>query len=122
MKSLPRSFACVLFLLWVFFPFCAANAAPPNCSETRGSTEKVVCSNSALGTLDRELSEAIEVFKTKNQKRPRSLKVLEVEQEKWRLNQRDKCGNDSACIALAYQRNIDRVDNWLDCRGNPGRR
>ena len=96
----------VLFTL----PLCAqgkAEAAPSWCKNARSNTERTICSTSDLWELDACEDQLFRGAKTNAA--PSDRKRIEATEKTW-IGERDRCGNDTVCIARRYQEQISRLD------------
>ncbi len=81
-----------------------ANNAKPvasfNCAKAGTDVEKAICGSVGLAAYDKSLAQTYKLVKTYYKSKPDNKKViaeLKTSQREW-LPQRDRCGNDVACL------------------------
>ena len=75
-----------------------------NCSKAGTSTEKTICANKALSSLDEQLAKAYEsVILLSDQP-----DIIKSHQQEWLRNIRDKC-EDENCLKSAYERRLAQL-------------
>ncbi|HEX7684869.1 MAG TPA: lysozyme inhibitor LprI family protein [Trinickia sp.] len=91
-----------------------ALAADLDCGKPRLPTERAVCANAALRSLDARanayysmLLEAKPVAESLPYRQFRD--DLQTDEEKWRHDTRDACGTQVACLSDAYEHRIDAL-------------
>ncbi len=83
-----------------------AGKASFDCTKADKASEKAVCSNAELGRLDTQL--AALYAKAQKSYDPGELPDLKKDQRAW-MQERDRCGGDSACLKDRYERRIARL-------------
>ncbi|KAB0661597.1 DUF1311 domain-containing protein [Burkholderia diffusa] len=79
----------------------AAHAAGFDCAKAASPTEKAICADAGLSSLDGELAAAWKRVLTKGG----DTAALKAAQLKW-LKQRDRCGNDAPCLGDRYRERL----------------
>ncbi|MGN7983658.1 lysozyme inhibitor LprI family protein [Burkholderia sp. 22313] len=79
----------------------AAHAAGFDCAKAASPTEKTICADTGLSTLDGQLAAAWQKALAKGG----DTAALKAAQLKW-LKQRDRCGNDAPCVGDRYRERL----------------
>ena len=109
--------AVVLSLLAASVPARAADCAPIDCSKASSATERAICRSYPLGQAEVRMATLFGVVTSLVAMGQRG--DLGDAQRKW-LKERSACGDDSACIALAYQSRITALSSALDAIASRG--
>jgi uncharacterized protein len=92
-----------LSLLVASVPARAADYAPIDCSNASSSAERAICRSYPLGQAEARMATMFGIVTSLVAMGQRG--DIGDAQRKW-LKQRNACGDDSACIARAYQSRI----------------
>ncbi|WP_321820664.1 MULTISPECIES: lysozyme inhibitor LprI family protein [unclassified Burkholderia] len=79
----------------------AAHAAGFDCAKAASPTEKTICADAGLSSLDGQLAAAWKKTLAKGG----DTAALKAAQLKW-LKQRDRCGNDASCLGDRYRERL----------------
>jgi uncharacterized protein len=109
--------AVALSLLAASVPACAADYAPIDCGKASSSTERTICGSYSLGQAEARMATLFGVVTSLVAMGQRG--DIGDEQRKW-LKERNACGNDTACIARAYQSRITALSAVLDAIASRG--
>jgi uncharacterized protein len=109
--------AVVLSLLAASVPARAADYAPIDCGKASSGTERAICRSYPLGQAEARMATLFGVVTSLVAMGQRS--DIGDAQRKW-LKERSACGDDSACIALAYQSRITALSSALDAIASRG--
>ncbi|HQN19619.1 MAG TPA: lysozyme inhibitor LprI family protein [Syntrophobacteraceae bacterium] len=102
------------FAVWICVPLmlCAAEniavGAGFDCTKASSKSEKLICSNEKLSSLDDRLGE---VYGRALKKSP-DKEALKREQVNWIKSKRDACP-DAPCMAAAYEARISALENTI---------
>jgi uncharacterized protein len=101
----------VLSLLAASVPARAADYAPIDCSKASSPAERTICRSYPLGQAEARMATLFGVVTSLVAMGQRG--DIGDAQRKW-LKQRNACGDDSACIARAYQSRSAVLSATLD--------
>ncbi|KAF7276656.1 hypothetical protein GWI33_009987 [Rhynchophorus ferrugineus] len=88
-------------------------AASFDCQKARLSTEKQICAVRSLNDADVKLATTYRIVLKAV---PMGTRGAEQETQVQWLQQRNRCGSNSACIAKMYQNRQVHLDNIIQCR------
>jgi uncharacterized protein YecT (DUF1311 family) len=83
---------------------------PSWCSSPNNPTERTICGDADLSSLDNVLNVAYGRAKHDS---PNSLKDIEYVQKHWLLGQRNLCGTDVACLRKRYNEQIQILEGYF---------
>jgi uncharacterized protein len=106
-----------LSLLVASVPARAADYAPIDCSKASAPAERAICRSYPLGQAEARMATMFGVVTSLVAMGQRG--DIGDAQRKW-LKQRDACGDDSACLARAYQSRITALSSALDAIASRG--
>jgi uncharacterized protein len=106
-----------LSLLVASVPARAADYAPIDCSKASSPAERAICRSYPLGQAEARMATMFGIVTSLVAMGRRG--DIGDAQRKW-LNQRDACGDDSACLARAYQSRITALSSALDAIASRG--
>jgi uncharacterized protein len=106
-----------LSLLVASAPARAADYAPIDCSKASSPAERTICRSYPLGQAEARMATLFGVVMSLVAMGQRG--DIGDAQRKW-LRERDACGDDSVCIARAYQSRIAAVSATLDTIASHG--
>ena len=109
--------AVALGLLAASVPACAADYAPIDCSKASSPTERTICRSYLLGQAEARMATMFGIVTSLVAMGQRG--DIGDAQRKW-LKERDACGDDSTCIARAYQSRITALSSALDAIASRG--
>jgi uncharacterized protein len=109
--------AVVLSLLAASLPARAADYAPVDCSKASSPAERTICQSYPLGQAEARMATLFGVVTSLVAMGQRG--DIGDAQRKW-LKERNTCGDDSACIARAYQSRIAVLSSALDAIASRG--
>jgi uncharacterized protein len=109
--------AVALSLLTASVPARAADYAPIDCSKASSPTERAICRSYPLGQAEARMATMFGVVTSLVAMGQRG--DIGDAQRKW-LKERDACGDDTACIARAYQSRITALSAILDAIASRG--
>ena len=109
--------AVALSLLAASVPACAADYAPIDCGKASSSTERTICGSYSLGQAEARMATLFGVVTSLVAMGQRG--DIGDAQRKW-LKERNACGDDSACIARAYQSRSAVLSATLDAIASHG--
>jgi uncharacterized protein len=109
--------AVALSLLAASVPVRAAEYAPVDCSKASLPAERTICRSYPLGQAEARMATLFGVVTSLVAMGQRG--DIGDAQRKW-LKERDACGDDSACIARAYQSRITALSAALDAIASRG--
>jgi uncharacterized protein len=109
--------AVALSLLAASVPARAADYAPIDCSKASSPTERAICRSYPLGQAEARMATMFGVVTSLVAMGQRG--DIGDAQRKW-LKERDACGDDTACIARAYQSRITALSAILDAIASRG--
>jgi uncharacterized protein len=92
-------------------PALAADYAPIDCSKTSVPSERAICHTYALGQAEARMATLFGVVTSLVAMGQRS--DIADAQRKW-LKERNACGDNTACLARAYQSRINTLSTVLD--------
>jgi uncharacterized protein len=98
-------------VLAVSVPALAADYAPIDCNKTSVTSERAICHTYALGQAEARMATLFGVVTSLVAMGQRS--DIADAQRKW-LKERNACGDDTACLARAYQSRINTLSTVLD--------
>lgn len=95
-----------------------SHAAGFNCAKAKTTTEKLICSDSALSALDSKLKSVFEEAQSEtsglNGETGEVIDPVGKEQKRWIRQVRDAC-SDIDCLKSAYTSRIDKINRtWLN--------
>jgi uncharacterized protein len=106
MKERATCFLFVLVGMLGAFPSIARSQPAFGCHKAGNATEKRICADAELARLDRRLAP---MYRGRTYSDLQySFNYVRSDEENW-FAQRDKCGEDSKCIAQRYQEQIQRL-------------
>jgi uncharacterized protein len=106
MKVRAVCFLLILFGMLGAFPSIVLSQPEFGCRKVGNATEKHLCDDADLARLDRRLER---LYRGEmDHYLEDSFSCVRSDQENW-FAQRDKCGEDSKCIAQRYQEQIQRL-------------
>jgi uncharacterized protein len=106
-----------LSLLVASVPAHAADYTPIDCSKASSPAERAVCRSYPLGQAEARMATLFGVVTSLVAMGQRG--DIGDAQRKW-LKERNTCGDDSACIARAYQSRIAVLSSALDAIASRG--
>lgn len=106
-----------LACLAVSSPARAADYAPIDCGKASSPTERTVCRNYSLGQTEARMATLFGVANSLVAMGQRS--DIADAQHKW-LKERDACGDNTACLARAYQSRIAVLSAAIDAIASHG--
>ena len=106
-----------LSLLVASVPARAADYAPIDCSKASSPAERAICRSYPLGQAEARMATLFGVVTSLVTMGQRG--DIGDAQRKW-LKERSAYGDDSACIALAYQSRITALSSALDAIASRG--
>jgi uncharacterized protein len=106
-----------LSLLVASVPARAAGYAPIDCSKASSPAERAICRSYPLGQAEARMATMFGIVTSLVAMGQRG--DIGDAQRKW-LKQRDACGDDSACLARAYQSRITALSSALDAIASRG--
>jgi uncharacterized protein len=106
-----------LSLLVASVPADAADYTPIDCSKASSPAERAVCRSYPLGQAEARMATLFGVVTSLVAMGQRG--DIGDAQRKW-LKERNTCGDDSACIARAYQSRIAVLSSALDAIASRG--
>jgi uncharacterized protein len=106
-----------LGFLVVSVPVHAADYAPLDCGKASAPAERAICRSYPLGQAEARMATLFGVVTSLVAMGQRG--DIGDAQRKW-LKQRDACGNDTTCLARAYQSRIDALSAALDTIASHG--
>ncbi|MDB5605013.1 MAG: uncharacterized protein JWP25_1913 [Bradyrhizobium sp.] len=106
-----------LSLLAASVPACAADYTPIDCSKASSSAERTICRSYPLGQAEARMATMFGVVTSLVAMGQRG-DIVDA-QRTW-LKERNACGDDSACIARAYQSRITALSAVLDAIASRG--
>ena len=106
-----------LSLLVASVPARAADYAPIDCSKASLPAERAICQSYPLGQAEARMATLFGVVTSLVAMGQRG--DIGDAQRKW-LKERNACGDDSACIARAYQSRITALSSALDAIASRG--
>jgi uncharacterized protein len=109
--------AVALALLAISIPARAADYAPIDCSKASSPAERTICQSYPLGQAEARMATLFGIVTSLVAMGQRG--DIGDAQRKW-LKERNACGNDSACIARAYQSRITALSATLDAIASRG--
>jgi uncharacterized protein len=109
--------AVVMSLLAASAPVRAADYAPLDCSKASSPAERTICRSYPLGQAEARMATLFGVVTSLVAMGQRG--DIGDAQRKW-LKERNACGDDSACIARAYQSRIAALSSALDAIASRG--
>jgi uncharacterized protein len=109
--------AVALSLLAASIPARAADYAPIDCGKASSPTEHTICRSYPLGQAEARMATMFGVVTSLVAMGQRG--DIGDAQRKW-LKERDACGDDTACIARAYQSRITALSAVLDAIASRG--
>jgi uncharacterized protein len=109
--------AVALGLLVASVPARAADYAPIDCSKASLPAERAICRSYPLGQAEARMATMFGIVTSLVAMGQRG--DIGDAQRKW-LKERDACGDDSACIARAYQSRITALSSVLDAIASRG--
>ena len=109
--------AVVLSLFAASVPARAADYAPVDCSKASLAAERAICRSYPLGQAEARMATLFGVVTSLVAMGQRG--DIGDAQRKW-LKQRNACGDDSACIARAYQSRSAVLSATLDAIASHG--
>jgi uncharacterized protein len=109
--------AVALNLLAASVPARAADYAPIDCSKASSPAERAICRSYPLGQAEARMATMFGVVTSLVAMGQRG--DIGEAQRKW-LKERNACGDDSACIARAYQSRITALSAVLDAIASRG--
>jgi uncharacterized protein len=95
----------------------AADYAPIDCSKTSSPAERMICRSYPLGQAEARMATLFGVVTSLVAMGQRG--DIGDAQQKW-LKERNACGDDSACIARAYQSRVSALSSALDAIASRG--
>jgi uncharacterized protein len=95
----------------------AADYAPINCGKTSSPTERTICRSYPLGQAEARMATLFGVVNSLVAMGQRG--DIGDAQRKW-LKDRNACGDDTTCLARAYQSRIDALSAVLDTVASHG--
>ena len=107
----------VLSLLAASAPARAADYAPIDCSKASSPAERTICRSYPLGQAEARMATLFGIVTSLVAMGQRG--DIGDAQRKW-LKQRNACGDDSACIARAYQSRSAVLSATLDAIASHG--
>jgi uncharacterized protein len=109
--------AVALNLLAASVPARAADYAPIDCRKASSPAERAICRSYPLGQAEARMATLFGVVTSLVAMGQRG--DIGEAQRKW-LKERNACGDDSACIARAYQSRITALSAVLDAIASRG--
>ena len=109
--------AVALSLVAASVPACAADYAPIVCGKASSPAERTICRSYPLGQAEARMATLLGVVTSLVAMGQRG--DIGDAQRKW-LKERDACGDDTACIARAYQSRITALSAILDAIASRG--
>src|SRR5450755_4079740 len=106
-----------LSLLCASVPVRAADYAPIDCSKASSPAERTICRSYPLGQAEARMATLFGIVTSLVAMGQRG--DIGDAQRKW-LKECNACGNDSACIARAYQSRITALSATLDTIASRG--
>jgi uncharacterized protein YecT (DUF1311 family) len=82
---------------------------PTWCSSPNNATERTICSDADLSSLDNVLNVA---YRRAKHDSPNKLADIEYVQKHWLLGQRNLCGTDVACLRKRYNEQIQILESF----------
>jgi uncharacterized protein len=98
-------------------PALAADYAPIDCGKASSPTERTICRSYPLGQSEARMATLFGVVTSLVAMGQRG--DIGDAQRKW-LKERNACGDDSVCLARAYQSRIDALSAALDTIASHG--
>jgi uncharacterized protein len=106
-----------LSLLVASVPARAADYAPIDCNRASSRSEHAICRSYPLGQAEARMATMFGIVTSLVAMGQRG--DIGDAQRKW-LKQRDACGDDSTCLARAYQSRITALSSALDAIASRG--
>jgi uncharacterized protein len=118
-NNLEKLTGCLvaLSLLVASVPAWAADYAPIDCSKASSPAERAICRSYSLGQAEARVATMFGIVMSLVAMGQRG--DIGDAQQKW-LKERNACGDDSACIAHAYQSRIAMLSAALDAIASHG--
>jgi len=88
----------------------ATTEQPSWCSSPSNATERAICGDADLSSLDNMLNVAYGRAKHDS---PKALADIEYVQKHWLLGQRNFCGTDVACLRKRYTEQIQILESYF---------
>ena len=82
---------------------------PSWCGSPNNATERTICGDADLSSLDNVLNVA---YRRAKHDSPNSLADIEYVQKHWLLGQRNLCGTDAACLRKRYNEQIQILESY----------
>jgi uncharacterized protein YecT (DUF1311 family) len=88
----------------------AGDDRPSWCSSANNATERAICGDADLSSLDNMLNVA---YRRAKHDSPHALADIEYVQKHWLLGQRNLCGTDVACLRKRYNEQIQILESYF---------
>jgi len=90
-------------------PSAGGGERPSWCASPNNATERTICGDADLSSLDNVLNVA---YRRAKHDSPNALADIEYVQKHWLLGQRNLCGTDAGCLRKRYDEQIEILEGF----------